>query len=280
MKKIDKIIFSCSPYFAPFWNLQSRIWKTKMGIDPVCLYFSDNKKGMSEEFGEVILKEIDPKFGKDGDIIQVTMSKFFHPTTQENLVWMIGDIDMFPLQTKYFLEDYDRPVHGQYMHFNMAGIVPVDTFLNKGYESHGGGNLAGHYHIATGKTFKDTIFHDKNLSDTLEKIVFGTRYGRKVLDNNPIHKIFWCAEEDYTSEKIWEAFKRHEINLLWKTYDNKMNRIDRAFWNHHTKKYNYPWQEINEQQFNNNLFVDIHCHRPFHEQEEDLIRILNLAKMI
>ena len=53
--KIDKIIFSTSERFSVFWNLNSKLWKTKVGIDPVCLLFGDRRNtDVTEEYGRVI----------------------------------------------------------------------------------------------------------------------------------------------------------------------------------------------------------------------------------
>lgn len=90
--KIDKILFCSSELFSPFWNIQSRIWKTKFGIEPVCLlYGSKEKCGISEEHGQVIECQFDPSLP---DIIQLQFSKFFHTTTEPNTTWMTGDIDL------------------------------------------------------------------------------------------------------------------------------------------------------------------------------------------
>jgi len=59
--KIDKVIFSTSETFSIFWNLNSKLYKTKLGIEPVCLLFGDRSKtDMSEEFGKVIEVPIIP----------------------------------------------------------------------------------------------------------------------------------------------------------------------------------------------------------------------------
>ena len=283
---IDKIVFSCSPYFAPFWNIQSKIWKTKMGVHPVCLYFSNTKDGMSEEYGDVILKDTDPQFGDDGDIIQVTMSKFWHPTTEPDTVWLIGDIDMLPLQTAYFMDGYSKPQHGDYMHFNMTGIfqhhgVGVEVFQNIGSKTMGGLDFAGHYHLATGKTYQDVIFRQNGLIDVLKEIVFGTRYGKRDgAAAQKIHKNFWCAEENYTSEKIHQALVKHQIQFSGKQYHNIHNRVDRAFWNPNEKKYYHPSSSLKQSELESGRFVDIHCQRPYGEQQEDMMNLLKMANMI
>ena len=105
----------------------------------------------------------------------------------------------------------------------------------------GGLDFAGHYHLATGKTYKDVIFKDKTTKDVLREIVFGSRYGnRDGAAAQKIHKNFWCAEENYTSEKIYEALQRGELQFSGKEYHNIHNRVDRAFWNSSVSEYFHP----------------------------------------
>ena len=41
--KLDKVIMSCNdnPYYSDFWPLVSKVWKEKIGIDPVLVYVGD-----------------------------------------------------------------------------------------------------------------------------------------------------------------------------------------------------------------------------------------------
>lgn len=283
--KFDKIVFSCSEYFAPFWNIQARVWN-KMGVEPVCLYFSDTKDGMSEEHGEVILKEADPQFGEDSDILQITMSKFWHPTTEPDTTWLIGDIDMLPMTRDYFIHG-DKIQHGLYANLNFSGIfqsvAPGDVqsspnlFAQNGSKTMGGFDLPGHYHLATGRTFKDVIFPDKQLEDSLREIVDGDRYGH--VGTEEIHKRYWCAEENYTSEKIHEAcVQRQDTKLGGQIYDNRMQRVDRSFWQQDQKRYAHAAYSLDDDI--EDKFVDIHCHRPYHEQEEHMLYLLDKARML
>ena len=53
--KIDKVIFSSSEEYSCWWNIQSKIWKTFLNIDPVLLlYGSKDRHNLSEEYGEII----------------------------------------------------------------------------------------------------------------------------------------------------------------------------------------------------------------------------------
>jgi hypothetical protein len=213
------------------------------------------------------------------------MSKFWHPTTEPDTVWMIGDIDMLPLQTAYFMEGYEKPKHGDYLHLNFSGIfqslgLHPSVFSQVGSSIMGGADLAGHYHVATGKTFKDTLFDNTDLVGVLNDIVFGDKYTNAQEAGDGIHKKFWCAEEKYTSKKLWDAMNSDSIRFIGKQYHNILNRIDRGFWSSQAKQYGHPYVDINHTALSSNKFVDVHCHRPYHEQEKHLTELLTQANMI
>lgn len=285
--KIDKIIFTCSEQFSPFWNLQSRIWKTKMGIEPVLLLFGKKTNtNVSEEHGKVIEVETDPSIPA---ILQVTMSKFIFPSIEPDTTWMIGDIDMLPLQTDYFTKRIEvlASSDNAYAHLNFCGIsqsmgVDPRLFFQKGGQTTGGVNLPGHYHIAKGKIFGGLFSQTRTIVDVVRSMVESKKYGmfdpavQKYIGLDPtIHGSHWCAEEDYTSEILAQKANSKEIDFQGLCYDNRGERIDRAGWNPKTKTYSFtPGLLIDHK------YVDIHCHRPFHEQEMALTNILKMAGMI
>jgi hypothetical protein len=90
-----------------------------------------------------------------------------------------------------------------------------------------------------------------------------------------IHGTHWCAEEDYTSEILHQHGKAKTVEFYGACYDNRGERVDRAGWNPNTKTYYYDPNRLIEKKY-----VDIHCHRPYHEQEDALKSILAMAGMI
>jgi hypothetical protein len=144
----------------------------------------------------------------------------------------------------------------------------------------GGADLAGHYHLATGKTFKDILFGESTLDSVLDEIVFSGKYDNPQEAGDGIHKKFWCAEEKYTSKKLWDAMNADSVRLMGKQYHNMIQRIDRAFWNGQSKTYSNPYTNIHSNTLSSGKFVDIHCHRPYHEQEMHMIELLTQANMI
>jgi len=257
---------------------------------------------MSEEYGEVIENRFDPSLP---NIIQIQFSKFYYPKNEPDTTWIIGDMDQIPLQTEYFLDGLESVSDDAYGNLNYTltaqmrpGMrpdgfpgIPPDTFMKLGGAVNGGYDLPGHYHVAKGKHFKNLFFNNKSFEDVLRYIIESKRYGfhteesQKSL-NKEIHGGFWVAEESYTSEQLWYALKKGTIKEFfgkeYHIWNQKIDRVGRLTdsngrripqWN--GKDYLY-----NEEQLKNKGYMDLHCHRPYHEQEAAMMRILETAGMI
>jgi len=288
--KIDKIVFACSEAYSPFWYIQSKIWKTKFNIEPVCLLFGDKTKlGLSEEFGQIHEMKFDVSLPP---IIQIQFSKFFFPTMEPETTWMIGDMDQIPLQTEHFLKDLDKVSPEAYVHFNYTLCaqmrpLPADVFLQRGAYVNGGYDLPGHYHCAKGKYYKQLFFQDRSFNEVVKYVVDSNRYGMIKEDakrnlNPAIHGSFWVAEEMYTSEHIWYGYKKKVFDGFYgKEYhiwDGKIDRVGRMGGQWNGSDYVYDAEKLRKG--GPNGYVDIHCHRPYHEQEGPLMNVLKIAGMI
>jgi hypothetical protein len=301
--KIDKVLFSCSEAYAPWWGIQSKIWKTKFNIHPVCLLYGDKQKcNMSEEYGEVIENRFDTSLP---NIIQIQFSKFYYPKNEPDTTWIIGDMDQIPLQTEYFLDGLESISDDAYGNLNYtltaqmrAGVRPdgfpgmaSDAFLKLGGAVNGGYDLPGHYHVAKGKYFESLFFNNKSFEEVLRYVMESKRYGfhteesQKTL-NKEIHGGFWVAEESYTSENIWYGLKKGVIKEFYgKEYhiwNQKIDRVGRLTdsngrWIPQWTGSDYLYDE---NRLKNKGYVDLHCHRPYHEQEKAMIKILEIAGMI
>lgn len=294
--KIDKIIFSTSdgPEYSPFWNLQSLIWSS-MGIEPICLIWGDRSKtNLSEKYGKVIEKKFIPGLP---EVIQITWSKFDFPKTEPDTTWMIGDIDMLPLQRKYFIDQIKDDGDDWYLHLNAGGIsVPrrgkLDAWLTEGPVTHHiergskdtGADLPGHYHVSKGKNFNNIYNLDISFEDQIKRLTESHRYGYGISDGRPREDAktdptwyYWCAEENYSSEKLWEAVKQNKITFKGYCYNNSNfgNRVDRSHWNETEKNYLYNPEEISS-----GKKVDIHCARPYDKQQAALLEIVQLSGVL
>lgn len=292
--KIDSIIFSSSEAFAPFWNIQSRVWKTKFGIEPICLFFGGNKSVMSEDFGKVysfsLYQYLPP-------VLQITCSKFLAfsllPDLDTSKTYMIGDLDTIPLQTKWFTSQIqDIPdndyVHLQTSNFNKNSLIKNGSKAE--YPGPGSYDLCGYYHVAKGYVF-DTLFRLFTFENTVNYIVSSNRYGLRIKIPNEnihnmgdIHDAYWCAEESYTSERLRKAILEKKIvfhnfdfvDSPVKTYidrDSQRYCNDGGGWKGNDYIYDKEKLMMGD-------YVDVHCRRPYKEYEPQLLNLLSLSGMI
>lgn len=287
---IDKIVFSSSELFSPFWNIQSRIWKTKFNIHPVCLFFGDRSKcDMSEEYGDVIDMKFDPSLP---DIIQLQFSKFFYPTTQPDTVWLTGDIDLIPLQTDYFLNGLDSVSDDAYCHlnFSMCGQMwrmPSSAYFQHGSRLTGGFDLPAHYHCAKGRMFKEIFFGDREFSSVVSDVVSSRRYGMIGAFKNEmdVRGDYWVAEETYTSELLYNYFSKKSFNgFCVKEYNRTNGSLEGKYGGANggicPKAYENGRYLYNPADIDNKRYVEVHCPLPFAEQVDSLLELLTRAKMV
>lgn len=287
--KIDKVLFACSasPEYSPFWNVQAEIFATKLGIEPICLLFGKKEEaGMSEQHGKVIEVTPDPSLPWS---VQMVWSKFDYPTREPDTTWLIGDIDLVPLQRAHFTDRIASLPDTAYAHLNAGGISQprlgcMDGFLNQGSQRHvkdaggrGGTDVPAHYHVAKGRGF-EVLTQGRPFLDQVKHIVESNRYGMGVMDNwgeakraeNP-YWYYWCGEENYSSELILNAVRAGTINFV-PIYYNNCNGTDRINRDEFREDYAYDQNKCKAQGY-----VDVHCARPYSKQATQLARMVNLA---
>jgi hypothetical protein len=288
--KIDKVVFSASELFSPFWNIQSRIWKKKFNIHPVCLFYGDKKKcDMSEEHGDVIEMKFDPNLP---DIIKLQFSKFFYPTTEPNTTWITGDIDLMPLQTEYILNGLDSIEENGYYHLNysMCGQMwrmPSAAYFHRGSRLTGGYDLPAHYHCAKGSLFKDIFFGNRDFTSVVSDVVSSKRYGMIGLFKNEmnVRGDYWVAEETYTSEMLWNYFSQKSFSGFYvKEYDKTTRCLEAKYGgapggicpkSYENGKYIYDPIDIVRKRY-----IEVHCPLPFEDQKDSLNELLVQAGMV
>jgi hypothetical protein len=180
-----------------------------------------------------------------------------------------------------------------YVHLNHDGIsLPrlgfANGFLTRGPQVLGspsspGADIPGHYHVAKGKLFE--IFRKgQEFNDIVRYVADSHRYGLGVADGRPRddaksnpYWYYWCSEEMYTSEQIWNEMHAGKLTYQGFSYNNSnnANRVDRSNWNDSVGDYQYDPQRAID-----GNFVDVHCARPYAKQEPALRRLLELARML
>lgn len=289
--KIDKAIFSCSEAFSPCWNLVSEAY-SKMGIEPWCLLFGEMKNtDMHEKFGKVVQMCTMPDIPL---LIQITWSRFYFTSQEPETTWITGDIDMLPLQKKWFTTNLEPLPADTYAHLDADGIVRLsgspykwsaETFhqVDRGDKQDHACNLPAHYHVAKGNVFARAFERgDKSFRDELLHIVnSGHLYGgqRAHRPEDPIDQAnLWCAEECCSTAAIRRSVLNghvafHGFNPFKGTWGREGYRIENTM----IKDGDYDHDPI---RLANQQYVDLHCARPFVNWLTQTRKMLEVAGMI
>lgn len=278
--KIDKVIFTSSEEYSGYWNLNSRVCKEYLGIEPVCFLFGEKKNtNMTDKYGEIIEKTFDPTLPK---LLQITWYKFYHTMSEPNTTWMIGDIDLIALQTKLFTDDIRQLPDDHYVHLNSTCIAQMtgksnDAWKTIGGNIRGGADLTGHYHVAKGSTFQKCLKFRPTFEEDVAYITNSQRYGLGIVQpgwTNDPEKIYWCAEENYSSDTLFDTIiQQNTAPFTGLEYDIVRDTIDRGCMiNNH---YLYDLEKLKSHEY-----INIHCSRNYQAQEESLLNILKLSDII
>lgn len=207
-------------------------------------------------YGEV---EVIPLVKDVPSIIQALIGKFYFTKTEPETTWKIGDLDLYPLQKKYFIDSIkdindDKYVH---LHGHAYGENWRDTV-------HG---LAGYFHVAKGKVFEEELkFTNKSFEDVCLEIFNSDRWGIKFhsisgsLTNKQASPDWgwFCCEEMYTGELLRDCEKLLEI-----TPTNGYTRIDRS-------NMTYDLNLIG-----NGHYIDFHSPRPYEDHKDEIEKIIS-----
>ena len=186
--KIDKVVFSSSELFAPFWNVQAKVWR-EMGIEPVCLLWGKiENTDMDPSLGEIIEMEFNPNLFES---FQITWSKFYHTLSEPDTTWITGDMDQIPLRRSRFVDDLvdlpddcythlayaEIPFRTQHVFRSIASnnqhlaLTIENVFCALGGFYDGGMDLPAYYHVAKGSVFNKALGLDEKTFDEQVKYV-------------------------------------------------------------------------------------------------------------
>jgi hypothetical protein len=240
--KIEKVIHASNdePFYLDFWPIVSKIWKLKFNIQPILLYFGENK--IDETYGQVIkMKSV-----KGIPInTQCQVSRYWIPATEPNTTWMTSDIDMFPISKEYFVKQLENIPEDKFVNINCN---KRDIYPNIHYSCC--------YNIAKGKTFSEIL---KLAPDWVDFI--NTKFWQ---NNNHDHKpdgldkvcSHWGADEMWSSLMINNFYDQDKIVRLYRNGNQSYKRIDRLNWNWNDNKFSE--------------YIDCHSIRPYDKHKKSI----------
>jgi hypothetical protein len=258
--EIQKVIFSIddNPHYKAFWNSISKHFKTKLNIVPKLFIIGDNVDVdyYKNEYGEIeVVRPI-----KDIPlIIQALWGKFYFTNTEPDTTWLIGDLDLYPMQRYHFKDKISSISDDSYVHLN-----PYAYGVNW---REGISGLAGYFHVAKGKVFIEELQLNRSFEETVNTIFNSNKYGIKFYNVTPNTENtmaskdwgWFCCEEMYTGNLL----KNSKV-LVELPPDNSYNRINRT-----DMVYS---KELAEKGY----YIDFHAPRPYEKHSDTIEQILDL----
>ena len=244
-KKI-KVIHSCddNPYYLDFWPLVSRVWKERIGYDPVLIHIGT--KSVSSEYGEVI--KINPIEHHDV-YIQTQLSRLWYPQFEPDVLWITSDIDMFPISKTYWKENINDDYNWCNLNTNLKNYFPIC------------------YNVATGENFKKIL----KINESFDEFIFHVI--EKYKKQTKIHKPENWNEKEFNMWGLDEYF----ISDVVSSYrDNGGNvyqplRLD-GF--HDGRRINRT-EVYDVEKIKNNWYIDCHSLRPYEKYKTQIDDLLN-----
>jgi hypothetical protein len=245
--KIDKVIFTIddNPHYKGFWSSISKHYKQRMGMTPKLFIIGKDIDIESYDDSNGEIEIVDPVEGVP-TIIQALMGKFYFTKTEPETTWLIGDLDLYPLQHKHFNDSIENINEDKYVHLNPHAYTKNWRERIEG--------LAGYNHVAKGKTFISELGLDRTFEEVVKEIYNSNKWGIKFQNNtggalNRQASDDWgwfCCEEMYTGFLLRESNKLVEIPP-----QDGYKRVDRS-----DMKY-----DINK--VKNGDYIDFHSPRPY-----------------
>lgn len=259
--KIDKVIFTIddNPHYKGFWSSISNHFKNRMGITPVLFIIGKNIDVSTYDNSNGEIKTVE-KIETIPTIIQALIGKFYFTITEPETTWLIGDLDLYPLQQNHFKEKISNIDENSYVH-----LFPHAYGKNWRNRFEG---LAGYFHVAKGKIFESELFFkNKSFENVCLEIFNSKKWGIKFhgisanRENMDASNDFgwFCCEEMYTGDIL-----KKSKNLIEVSPDNlSCHRIDRSN------------MQYSEEKLKSGCYIDFHAPRPYEKHSQVIESIVS-----
>lgn len=258
--KIDKVIFTCddNPAYAGFWKSISRHFKEKIGLRSHLFLIGDDPSKISNYStlnGQVTFVQRLPDIPS---IIQALWGKFYFTKSEPDTTWMIGDLDLYPLQRGWFVDQIEKYSSDSYLHLCSNGYSREWWNDKRG--------LAGFYHVAKGKVFEKYLEMRPTFEEDCRFIYESGKYGLN--PSHPGHQWahaasphwrYFCSEEQYTGELL----SKHKDSVIGIEWDPSL-RICRS-----------TGMMYDPSMLQSGKYIDFHAPRPYEQYEGQIEQILN-----
>lgn len=257
--KVNKVILASNnnDLYYPFWNILSKLYKTKFGIDPVLIFLGTEEEKLacelSSEYGEIILCDIkvEGKLAWECTWALFYFTKFF---LDDNC--LIMGIDQIPTGT-YFFDLIKDIEDDSYI------MLTDDAYKNSLPTWENGGISPSAYHVAKGRVFNEIYKFEETFEQELDKI---RQLNLKTMWAKETGSETWGYDETYSSMILFKNKENFNIVGLSKNQEFIHRRIDC----YRNIEVNY-----NTQALNNNFYIECHSCRPYKKHKNWIDTLVN-----
>lgn len=215
--------------YIQFWPITSLMWNKIVGVTPTLALIAHNKKKLEKGVGEVVRFKPLPGIPTS---FQAQVIRLLLPALYPDDVCIISDIDMIPLQKKYFIDSIQKYPNSVFIVYRDKAYGPDAKQYPMCYLAAQGKIFAEIFNVHNKKDIKRTIkeWYDQGLGWMTDELML-----YKYLHN-------------------WPCFSSHCIRLG----EGVGPRIDRADWQYDSKK------------LKENYYIDSHMLRPYKKYKKQI----------
>lgn len=264
--KIEIVTLSCDshPIYYEFWHPVSKYWKTKFKIHPVLLYYGNDDIHLSEEYGDVF------KFKENPNIpgyMAGCWGRFWLTKKYPDKVCMTGDIDLIPLQKKYFSEDLEKYKTTDYIHLNADGYCPNNfDHWKVPYNT-----VPACYHVALGKVFHDVYSFETDFYKEMKRYKNTDYTDRTEYAFHSEKRLKHASKENggnWGHDEVWSS------DLL-RNYLSKGGSVKTEVGIQRRRICRSNWQ-YEPSDVKNGKYIDSHLLRPYSEYKNKIDSLMDL----
>ena len=232
--------------YLDFWPLVAKVWRLRMGIEPVLIYIDENHDiPIDTTYGRVLKLKPTPGVPL---YIQAVWGRFWGATLFPDKVCIVSDIDMFPISRTYFIRNLESIPVDKYVHMFPPGhkMPPFPaTIVRKSYYVHNDPTFPVCYHVGLGATLSRVLKLNPNWDTSVRDLA------AHPFSDDHKYKPQWGIDEGYTTGLMTSYPDQSIFTYCLRPF----GRIDRINWS-------YKAHEIRD-----DMYGDCHSVRPLSDPE-------------
>lgn len=220
-------LHSCdsNPMYLDFWPLVSKVWRLRMGIEPILVYIDENHDiPIDTTYGRIIkLKPIPgiPTY------MHSVWGRFWAATLFPNKVCIVSDIDMFPISKTYFIKQLQNVPDNKYVHlYSPTSKVNVSIRTRHQLWCSSESIFPVCYHVGKGALLASVLKINPNWESSVRDLANHSYESKGTHAADAANRPKWGIDEDYTTKLLNE----HPDKSIFYFLSRYHLRLDRGGW--------------------------------------------------